>query len=403
VQDCFSLALERNPELRAGEADLAVSRATFAGQRGRREPSLIASWAWRTQQPLARPIQIGGGVIRSSGERTTSRELAVTLNQTLYERGLRESIRLAGQQVTVTAYSLEDTRRRLLLEVAAAFYTIFADQELVSVAQAAVTAAEQHLELVDARIEEGTGAPADRLPVEAELAEARFEALRTANATEQAMADLRALLALAVGSPLNLDGQLVVSFELAELADWLAEAFVQRPDLAAQRTRVTAARVSRRQAEMGAGLSLSLTGQAEYGRYSGTDGETWWLGAGASYPLYDRTSQADLEGAQARLQGVQERLADLELAVAQDVERAWYAVSDSEERLQAADVAVAAAQLNLDAARERYAEGVANIIEVTDAELAWRRAQGSRVQARFDRNLAHYQLLGAAGRPLIED
>ncbi len=403
LQDCFDLALARNPQLRATEAELAVSRATLAGQRGRWEPSLIASWAWRTQQPLARPIQVGGGVVRSTGDRSTSRDLSLTVNQTIYEPGLHESIRAAGEQVTASSFALVDARRRLLLEVATTFHTVLADQELAEVAQSAVEASQRHLELVDARIEAGTAAAADRLPIEAELADAKFEAVRTANAIWQVIADLKTLLGVGAGSPLKLDGEPTVAPNPGQLTDWLEGALAQRPDVQAQNARVRAAQHSLRQARIGAGLDVSLIGQADYGRHSGTSGESWWLGAGASYPLYDRTSKAQVDAAEARLRATQERLAELKLNVSREIAKAWYAATDADERLRAVDAAVRTAEANLEAARERYAQGVANIIEVTDAELSWRRAQANRVQARYDRNVAYYQLLAAAGRPLAQE
>ena len=99
---------------------------------------------------------------------------------------------------------------------------------------------------------------------------------------------------------------------------------------------------------------------------------------------------------------MREALSELELSVTQDVSRAWYALGDATERVAAGQVSVAAAAANLEAAQARYAEGVADIIEVTDAELSLRRARGQLVQSRFDRNVAYYQLLAAAGRLLSE-
>ena len=63
--------------------------------------------------------------------------------------------------------------------------------------------------------------------------------------------------------------------------------------------------------------------------------------------------------------------------------------------------AVESAQVNLQAAEERYAEGVATIIEVTDAEQSLREAQADDVQARYQQNVAAVQLRSAVGEDLL--
>jgi len=227
--------------------------------------------------------------------------------------------------------------------------------------------------------------------------------VRAANAIWQVIADLKALLGVGAGSPLRLDGQPTVVPELGQLTDWLEGALAQRPDVQRQNASLRASRYALRQACIGDGLSVSVTGQADYGRYTSNTGESWWVGAGVSYPLYDRASDAQVDAAEARLRASQESLAELELSVAREVEKAWYAATNADQLIEAVDAAVRAADINLEAARERYAEGVADIIEVTDAELSWRRARANRVQARYDRDVAYYQLLAATGRPLIEE
>lgn len=402
LQEALALALERSPALAAAESDLRGRQAALDGQNGRWLPRLTTDWSWRWQQSLPRSVSIGGGTIVTQRQRTSTRDVGMTVSQTFWQSGLPEAIDSARQQVRASEAGLENQQRQLLMRVAGTFLTILADRELVAVADEAVSAAERHLEMVEARIEAGAAAPADRFPVEAELAAARLESVTATNAVWQAVVELRSLLALPPDALPLLRGALEERRAEGELRAWIDEGLSQRQDLRAQRHSVRVAELNVSQAEIDAGLSLSFQGQADYGRYSGTTGESWWLGAGASFPLHDRQARAGVDQAEASLESARQRLAELELAVAQEVSQAFYALEDASQRVTAAEASVAAARANLEAAQARYAEGAAYIIEVTDAELSWRRASTSLVQARFDRTVAYYQLLAAAGRLLTE-
>ncbi|MGD9497615.1 MAG: TolC family protein [Armatimonadota bacterium] len=397
LEQAMRLALERNPSMAIAEGGVVAQRAALAGQRARRLPTVTADAGGRIQQSLARPVNVGGGVIETRAATTETSDITLALSHAFFQSGLDEAIAAARAQTAASEASLVDTQRTLLLQVAQSFFTVLADQELAAAADEAVRAAQLHLELVDARIEAGTAAPADRLPVEAELAEAQFEAVSTLNAIWQALADLQALLALPADELPLIRGELAEVPPRGELQRWLATALAERPDLQAQRHRTRATELALRQAEISAGLTLSAQGQADYGRHTGTTGETWSLAAGVSYPLFDRQARASVDQARANLEVARQRQAELELSIAREVTQAWYALSDAEERVTTAGVALAAAASSLEAARERYAEGVADIIEVTDAEVTWRRATARLIQARYDRSVAYHRLLAAGG------
>ncbi len=398
LQDAMRLALERNPSITSAQWDVRSRRAALAGQRARWLPTLEASVEGRIQQSLARPVNVGGGTITTTGGRVSeTSDVALTLGQVFYQSGLQEAIDAAGEQVAVSRAGLEGARQQLLLRVAATFYAVLADRELVQVAEEAVRAAQLHLELVDARIEAGTAAPADRLPVEAELADARYQSVSAVNAVWQTLAELQALLALPADELPLVRGELVAMPEVDELPVWIEQALARRPDLIAQRHQVRVAELSLRQAQIDAGLSVQVIGQADYGRHTGTEGESWWVAAGVSYPLHNGPARAAVDQAHANLEMARQRLAELELTVTREVSQAWYALQDAGERVAAAQAALAAAASNLEAARERYREGVGTIVEVTDAELNWRRAGVQLVQSRYDRSVAYYQLLAAGG------
>ncbi|NPV47928.1 MAG: TolC family protein, partial [Armatimonadetes bacterium] len=92
-----------------------------------------------------------------------------------------------------------------------------------------------------------------------------------------------------------------------------------------------------------------------------------------------------------------QRLLATRLQMNQDVETAYLAVRQNETAVTVAGTAREEAELNLAAAEARYQEGLAIIIEVTDAQLALVQAQLAELRARYDYALALAALSRAVG------
>jgi outer membrane protein TolC len=73
-------------------------------------------------------------------------------------------------------------------------------------------------------------------------------------------------------------------------------------------------------------------------------------------------------------------------------------VIEADERIQAAQVAVASAQENFRLAQGRFDAGVGTILELTDAQLALTQAQNTEAQALADYRIALARLDRAVGR-----
>jgi len=92
------------------------------------------------------------------------------------------------------------------------------------------------------------------------------------------------------------------------------------------------------------------------------------------------------------------RVRDTELQVWQNVEQSYLNLGEAEERIGAAQKAVESAEENYQLARGRFDAGVANIIELTDAQLALTQAQSDQAQALSDYRIGIARLERALGR-----
>jgi outer membrane protein len=128
-------------------------------------------------------------------------------------------------------------------------------------------------------------------------------------------------------------------------------------------------------------------------------GNEWTVGLSLNWSIFDGGAKvARYKEAKANLEASQARVRDVELLVWQSVEQSYLNLGEAEERIGAAHKAVESAEENYQLARGRFDAGVANIIELTDAQLALTQAQSTEAQALSDYRIAIANLERALGR-----
>ncbi len=393
LADCLTIVFQRHPDMAVARAAATAARANAREQVSRRYPHLTAGWSVRETQSLGRPVNVGGSVIQSAGARSTQRDAQVSLTSTLYETGRSTRIARARTSAHASQYAIANTHRLLAYEVTAAYYDLLAARRYAKVAMGAVANAQRHLQLVQERINAGIVPRADVLPVNVEVAEARLDAVRAETDIKVATAALRALLGLPPATTFSLADTLAERDLPPELPDLIAIAAQQRPDLAEQQLRVRAATLGLKAAQADAGLKWEAAASADYGRHTGTTGDSWQLRLGAEYPLFDAgATAAGVTVARADAQSAQFRLDALQLDIQKQVEEAFHRTRQATAAIEAAAASHQHAQSSLAAAEAKYTEGLAIIIEVTDAQLALLRAELAEIQAHYDYAIAHAAL-----------
>lgn len=397
LEDAVRIALANSPTMPVAAEEVRRAAAAATQARAAQLPNLRLSWTGQTSKSVSR---LGGP---GADTRQTQRTAQVVLEQTFFESGLREDIRAARASAEASRHALADTQRLLVLEVAQRFYTALAAQEFVEVAKRAVASAQQHLLRVQARIEEGTAAPADRYPFEVELAQAQVQLLQAGTQAQVALDDLKAAMGLPAETPIQLAGALLARPPLpGELSDMVRAAYASRPDVLEQQAYIEAARQTLRAAELRRGPVISAGGSVGYGRYTDATDEAWALELGVSLPLFDGDlTKARVEAARASLAIAEQNLRRIRLNISAEVERNYLTAAQAAGRIDAAEAAVRAARVSLEAAEAKYALGAGTVIEVTDAEVKLRQAEADRVQAYYDYNTALAALLAALSQPIV--
>ena len=396
LEDAVKIALANSPAIPIAAEEVRRAAAAAVQTRAAQLPNLKLSWTGQTSKAVSR---LGGPGVDT---RETQRTAQVVLEHTFFESGLREDIRSARASAEASRHALADTRRLLVLEVAQRFYAALAAQEFVAVAERALASAKQHLARAQARIEEGTAAPADRYPFEVEVAQAEVQRLQAETQAQVALDDLKEVMGLPADTPLRLADRLTKPPLPTELSELVRAAYLSRPDVLEQQAHIEAARQALRAAELRRGPVVSASGSVGYGRYTDVTDEAWALALGVSLPLFDGDlTKSRAEAARASLAIAEENLRHIRLSISAEVERNYLTAAQAAGRIDAAEAAVRAARVSLEAAEAKYALGAGTVIEVTDAEVKLRQAEADRVQAYYDYNTALAALLAALGQPIV--
>lgn len=372
LAEALQRVLQQHPDVQSAQDAITRARAQARIAQARRWPQLGAEAGVAETKTLGRKARSGS-------------DASVTLGFELFSTTRDNEIRRAGIQAQAQQLGLPDARRQLAFEVKSAYYDILASRQLARALLQSVAATERHRDLVEGRIKEGAAPASDLLPVLVEVAQARLQAVQAETSLELAQASLRALLELPPGTGLELDPTMPDPDYQGELPQLLELARQDRPDLKQQELNIEAARLATAVARAQAGVQLDATATADYGHHTDETGEAWQVQVGATYPLFDAgSSRAGVTSARASEDIERQRLNSLLLQVQQQVESAHWQARQAVVAMDTATVGRQDAENSLAAAEARYAEGLAIIIEVTDAQVQLLQAQVAEVQARLN-------------------
>jgi outer membrane protein TolC len=221
---------------------------------------------------------------------------------------------------------------------------------------------------------------------------------------EQEAAKQKLQLARAIGLPLGQRFRLADPMPFAAgvpltAEDAVTRAWAGRPELKAAQARVAAAEEALKAAH-GEGLpSLSVMG--DYGAIGTTVGGslgTFTLGAALRVPLFEGgRAQARASEAAARLHQQQARLDDLKGRVYYEVQAVSLDLHAAEDRVRVAEGALALARQQVEQARDRFAAGVADNLEVVQAQEALAGAEENRIASLYAINAARFSLARVLG------
>ncbi|HZS52242.1 MAG TPA: TolC family protein [Bryobacterales bacterium] len=330
-----------------------------------------------------------------------------TASQSLFDFSSIRRFQASKVAVNAAKADRQNADNEVSAQVAKAYYAALRSEAALEAANADVALAEALVKQAQDQKTAGTGTGIEITRARVQLANARQRQLAAEN--DRRRAHLQLLRAMNV----RLDIAIELTDKLAYLpADPIAvqeatqQALNMRADWKAQQQREENARLASSAVKME--RLPSLTAFADYGSIgTGIDNAfpTRTYGVSLRVPVFDG-GRRDARRAESQSQWRQERVrtSDLREQIALDVRLALDSLRSAEDQVKVAEEGLALAENELEQARRRYAAGVANGIEVTDAQTRLERARENRIAALYSYNLARIDLAQATGtiRSLVQ-
>ena len=395
LQRCVEIALLKHPTILAARNNVSASQSRVGQAKSNYYPQIDAS---------ANAARTSVGPRRSLGFETgstiyNSYSTGVALTQNIYDFGKTSS------QVDIQKYNLESSRsdletttEQVLFNVREAYYGVLQAKRNRDVAEETVKQFEQHLGQARGFYEVGTKPKYDVTKAEVDLSNAKLSLIKAENALKVSKVTLNNAMGVPDAPDYAIEDNL--AFEKYEITQPQAieTAYENRPDL---KSSVAIRKSFERSIDFAkTGYYPFLTGSAGYS-YAGNDfplSRGWNIGATLTLPIFSGfLTKNQVEEAKANLGVARANEETLKQSILLDVQQAYLNLSVAEDSISNTELTVKQANENLEIANGRYAAGVGNPIEVTDAEVSLANAKTAYNQALYDYKVARASLEKAMG------
>ncbi|HXN34162.1 MAG TPA: TolC family protein [Polyangiaceae bacterium] len=400
-------ALDRQPQILIARAATGIAEGQVEQARAPLLPQVTGTAAYTRQTGnfVLRPGVVAPAMLPGwdLGRSYDYWNFGVTAGQLIYDFGQTyERYKAARSTVDAQRYQEQTTRLQVISVVRRTYFNARAMKELVDVARESLEDQNRHLTQVQAYVTVGTQAPIALATQRAAVANAQVLLINAQNNYQTAKAQLNQAAGIAGGTDYDVgDEELArVDDEDQPLETLVDKALAARPEMATLHKQSEAQAQSLSSAKAGYGPSLSAAaGATEQG--TALDGlvPNWNAGLVVTWSVFQGgLTKGQVHQAEAALDSIGAQRSLEELQVRLDVDSARLAIRAAKATIGAAQDAATNAHEQLRLAEQRYATGVGNIIELTDAQVAYTSAAAQLVEARYGLSAARAQLLAALGR-----
>lgn len=305
------------------------------------------------------------------------------------------AIDAARANLLVANLSFNDTHRKLIFQVASAYYRLLNASGQREAAEASLKNAEAVEEETDSRLKNGLATKPDLLEATAARAQSEYDLRAAVGEEEIARGELATVLGLPPETTFAVQqiGELPTPTTMVDSVEQeIDRAFAQRPELLEQIAHLRAADASIKQARSGYFPAITFAGDGGFARAYGqqdllpgsyAQGEVWNVDLQLKWTIFDGTRREhEVAQAQAEKKQAQAEIDSLRDQIANETWAAYSSMKTALGKQQAAAALLDAANESYSAATESYGYGVRNLLDVVSAQKALAQARSEDVLAR---------------------
>lgn len=384
LAEAVALARARNETILIARADerraAGAVREAYAGAM----PSLSLQGTYQRNFQLPAffaPEEFGGGKVEMGSDLELNAGLR--LDQVLYAFGrVGNAVAYAKTYKQVAGLGVETACGQVVFAAQEAYARALLMESLARIRGQSLKQARSHLREIEQKFEQGAASRFDLRRAQVEAKNREPELIRAENALELARQDLKRVLGLENGEPLELSDSLGYEPATVELESAIAEAFRRRPEL-----RILEAQVAGSEKLLAIYRAndlpvLGLYGQVAYqGQGSASHPEDPFksghrqistaVGLALQLPIFDGfRTRGRVEQARAGLRRAELELEQARGGVRLEVTQAVQELQSLQREHESQLATIALAEETLEIAEARFRNGISTQLELTDASTA---------------------------------
>jgi outer membrane protein TolC len=323
-----------------------------------------------------------------------------SLSQSVFDFRNLERERSASESLKASRLSYKDAREIVVLAVGNSYLQAIASAARVETTEAQVRSAQALYDKAADQLKAGLTPAIDALRSQVELQTRQQQLIVARND----LAKMKLNVARIIGLP---PGQEFVLTEKAPyqaltpmpLETYLQRAYAGRYDYQSATAQVRVAELSRRAATAGHYPTLDVDANlGDIGVTPAHSNGTWQVTGGLSIPIFaGNRTHADVLEADAQLKQARSRLGDLRSRIDYEVRTALLDLNAAADQVAVARSSVDLAEQALAQSQDRFTAGVADNLEVVQAQEAVASAHESYIQSLYSHNLSKVELAYAIG------
>lgn len=303
--------------------------------------------------------------------------------------GNRRAVEAADADIEEAMERRRDILVVVLGEVALNYTELRAAQQRLAIANRNIAAQEESVRLTRARFEAGLNSELDTIRAEAQLATTQSQVPLLQEEIAQDIHRLGVLLGLepnALAAELAVDGPIPAAPEAVPVG-LPSDLLQRRPDIRAAERALAAqtARIGVATADLYPKFTLTGSLSGRDGGFSFLDSanQTWSIGPGLSWPIFDAGRiRSNIEVQNARQEQALKEYQATILTALEDVENGLVGFAKEQQRRAALARAVQANQRSVALANERYVQGLEDFLTVIDAQQRQYQSEDQLVQSQ---------------------
>ncbi|HTA47556.1 MAG TPA: TolC family protein [Bryobacteraceae bacterium] len=320
--------------------------------------------------------------------------------QTVFDRTSLKNLKSAGESQKAAELTAEDARNLVVQAVSNAYLAVITDAARVDAIQAELNLAQALYDRASDQKRAGTLAGIDVLRADVERQTEQQRLLAQKNQVEKDKLILGRVIGLPAGQQFNMSDALPFAALTTSLDDLLKQAYDHRPDFRAAQANVRAAEYAI-EAARAEHYWPSVVVQADYGDIGKTltaSHGTYSILAGVRVPIYaGGRTRTDIDQAEVMLRTKKNALEDLRGRIDYEVRNALLDLQSAADQVAVARTNVDLATQTLTEARDRFAAGVVDNIEVVQAQQLLAAANENYIGSLSAHNGAKIALATAVG------